>query len=97
MINGMSKMINMRVHSFLCAAKSPEGALISASTRLPLPTRSLLRVASCVACVRRTSLSLRAFEVDGAGRRLRGLVVVSGALGARGRVADEVEEVLAVP
>ena len=50
-----------------------------------------------MACVRRTSLSLRAFEVDGAGRRLRGLVVVLRASGARGRVADEVEEVLAVP
>ena len=97
MINGMPIMINMCVHSFLCATKSPEGALISASTRLPLPTRSLLRVASCVACVRRTSLSLRETEMDGAGRRLRGLVVVLWASGACGRVAGEVEEVFAVP
>ena len=84
MINGMPIMINLCVHSFLCAAKSPEGALISASTRLPLPTRSLLRVASCVACVRRTSLSLLEPEMDGACGRRRGLVGVFGASGARG-------------
>ena len=84
MINGMPIMINMCVHSFLCDAKSPEGALISASTRLPLPTRSLLRVASCVACVRRTSLSLLEPEMGGARERLRGLVGVFEASGARG-------------
>ena len=84
MINGKSTMIYMCVHSFLCAAQSPESALSSASTLLPFPTRSLLREASCVACVRRTSLSLLEPEMGGARERLRGLVGVFEASGARG-------------
>ena len=50
--------MSLRLYEPLIVSKSPEGALRSASTRLLIPTRSLLRAVSGVACVRRTSLSL---------------------------------------
>ena len=61
-------LVHLEVH--------PHGPLV--------PARSLLREASSAACVRRTSLSLLEPEMGGARERLRGLVGVFEASGARG-------------